>query len=596
LQNKGFPADFLFQLKQRNDIVSIVSKYTRLDKKGSRYWGCCPFHNEKTPSFSVMQDEGQFYCFGCKEYGDVISFVQKIESCDFMDAVKILAEQAHMQMPELSENSDDTHKKAKEKERILSLLDATWKHYHENLYLPQAKPAQEYIKSRNFTRHELDDFKIGYSLNWNEMIAFLKSKGFTIKEMEEAGVAQTKDGHTYDVLGGRLVFPIFNSFNDCVGFSARAIEKTDFAKYKNTAETMVFQKSKVVFGINLLKKLKQEGLLKNIVIVEGQIDVIAMHRAGFKSTVACMGSALTHENAQILKRMSQNIVLCFDGDGAGQKATLNAIEVLGKGEFNVRIVVLPDGMDPDEVLKNRGRDALAEMIDNAMPIMDYLIEVEKKKFDLLKPEQRGKFAKAVLVHLRKMDSPSEAEPYLEMLRDLTSIPIDVLRRDMFKDLTDKKKTITSEKKDETGLITRENGNIRAVKFVLASLLHGKDYVVQKIDYLRLLPKYKEYILETQKGTRISSYYDLFDVENSPVLKDCLLFNFEEYSLTAPRYFSECLWTLVDQALKEKQSELTEAFKEAKTLEERQKIMLKLNNITKQLREKSLEEFYVRCED
>ena len=199
MQNKGFPADFLYQLKQRSDIVSIVSRYTRLDKKGSRYWGCCPFHNEKTPSFSVMQDEGQFYCFGCKEYGDVISFVQKIESCEFMDAVKILAEQAHMEMPKITASDDDTHKRAKEKERLLALLDATWKHYHENLYLPQAKPAQDYIKSRNFTRHELDDFKIGYSLNWNEMIDYLKGKGFTIKEMEDAGVAQSKDGRAYDV-------------------------------------------------------------------------------------------------------------------------------------------------------------------------------------------------------------------------------------------------------------------------------------------------------------------------------------------------------------------------------------------------------------
>lgn len=593
MQNKGFPADFLYQLKQRSDIVSIVSRYTRLDKKGSRYWGCCPFHNEKTPSFSVMQDEGQFYCFGCKEYGDVISFVQKIESCEFMDAVKILAEQAHMEMPKITASDDDTHKRAKEKERLLALLDATWKHYHENLYLPQAKPAQDYIKSRNFTRHELDDFKIGYSLNWNEMIDYLKGKGFTIKEMEDAGVAQSKDGRAYDVLGGRLVFPIFNAFNDCVGFSARAIEKTDFAKYKNTAETMVFQKSKVVFGINLLKQLKQAGELKNIIIVEGQIDVIAMHRAGFKSTVACMGSALTHDNAQILKRISRDIVLCFDGDAAGQKATLNALEVLGNTEFNIRVVMLPNGNDPDEILKNKGRDYLANLIDNAMPVMDYLIEVEKKKYNLNAADQRGKFAKAVLAHLRKMDSPSEAEPYLEKVRDLTSIPIDILRRDLIKEPAPTKTAMAPEKNEEEGLGSRENGNIRAIKFVLASLIHGKDYVDKKVDYSLLLPRYKALIEEAKKGTRISSYYDLFEVDENPMLRDCLLFNFEEYNTTAPRYFSECLWSLADQALKEQQSQLTEQFKKAETLEERQKIMLKLNNINKQLREKSLEEFYGR---
>lgn len=594
MQNKGFPADFLYQLKQRSDLVSIVSRYTRLDKKGSRYWGCCPFHNEKTPSFSVMQDEGQFYCFGCKEYGDVISFVQKIESCDFMEAVRLLAEQAHMEMPKLSVSDDDTHKRAKEKERLLALLDAAWKHYHENLYLPQAKPAQEYIKSRNFTRHELDDFKIGYSPNWNEMIDYLKGKGFTLKEMEDAGVAQSKDGRHYDVLGGRLVFPIFNGFNDCVGFSARAIEKTDFAKYKNTAETAVFQKSKVVFGINLLKQLKQAGDLKNIIIVEGQIDVIAMHRAGFKSTVACMGSALTHDNAQILKRISRDIVLCFDGDAAGQKATLNAIEVLGNTEFNVRVVMLPEGKDPDEILKLNGKEYLSDLIENAMPVMDYLIEVEKKKYNLDKANERGKFATAVLAHLRKLDSISEAEPYLEELRDLTSIPIDILRRDFIKEEKTQKTKIAQENVEEEGLGSRENGNIRAIKFVLASLIHDKDYVDKKIDYERLLPRYKDLIEEAKKGTRISTYYDLFDVEDKPMLKDCLLFNFDEYTATtAPRYFAECLWTLADQVLKQQQVKFMEEFKKAENMQERQKIMLKLNDINKQLREKSLEEFYGR---
>jgi len=591
LQNKGFPIDFLYQLKQKCDIVAIVSRYVKLDRKGSRYWGCCPFHNEKTPSFSVMQDEGVYHCFGCKEHGDVISFVQKMESCEFMDAVKLLAQEAHMEMPEFK-TDDDTHKRAEKRERLLKLLEETWKHYHENIYLKEAKPAQDYIKSRNFTKHELDDFKLGYSLNWTEMVEHLKSKGFTYEDMVDAGVAQSKNGRYYDVMAERLVFPIFNSFNDCVGFSARVLDKnSDFAKYKNTAETMVFQKSKVVFGINLLKALKQSGKLDKVIIVEGQIDVIAMHRAGFKNTVACMGSALTLDNAQALKRISRNIVLCFDGDGAGQKATLHSLDVLDKDEFNIRVVALPDKMDPDEVLKNKGRDFLAALIEGAMPVMDYLIEVEKKNFNLSKAEERGGFAKAVLAHLKKMvNSPSLQEPYLEKLRDLTSIPIDVLRRDL---QGGQKEGKPIKKEEEKVLISRENGNNRAVKFVLSSLIHNKPYVNKNIDYVKLMPRYKEVIEKAKEGTRVSSYYDLFDVGDMPLLEDCLVFNFEEYGESAERYFEECLWTLADQILKEKQQAVHEQFKASTSLEERQKLMLELNKILKELREKSLEEFYVR---
>lgn len=386
------------------------------------------------------------------------------------------------------------------------------------------------------------------------------------------------------------MFPIFNAFGDCVGFSARALEKVDFAKYLNTAETLVFQKSKVVFGINLLKNLKQAGGLDKIIIVEGQIDVIAMHRAGFKSTVACMGSALTIDNANALKKMSKNIVLCFDGDTAGQKATLHSLEVLDQNEFNIRIVWLPEGMDPDEVLKNKGKEYLASLIDNAMPVMDYLIEVERRKFDLNKPEEKGKFVKAVIAHLQKMESAAQAEPYLEKVRELTNVPIDLLRRDLVKDNSSTKKV---KAKEEASIVTRENGNIRAVKFILASLIHGKEYVDNRIDYEKLLPSFVEVIRKAKERTVISSYYDYFEVEEMPILKDCLLFNFEEYNLSPERYFAECLWQLADAHLKDKQQKLTEEFKNATSLDERQKIMVALNGISKQLREKSLEDFYVR---
>lgn len=589
MNNKGFPVDFLYELKQKNNIYDIISRYVKLDQKGSRYWGCCPFHNEKTPSFAVMPDDGVFYCFGCKEHGDVISFVQKMESCDFLDAVKILAEQAHMEVPRL-EGAEEFEKKAEKKERTLKLLDACYKHYQENLYKPSAKPAQDYIKLRGFTRHELDDFKLGYSENFKEMVEYLRKQGFSYQEMVDAGtIKKGEKGGYYDVLAGRLVFPIFNYFGDCVGFSARVLGQADFAKYINSAETAVFQKGKLVYGAWLLKALKQAGKLGQIIIVEGQIDVIAMHRAGFKNTVACLGSALTSDHANILKKLSSNIVLCFDGDGAGQKATMHALDVLDPNEFNIKIVALPGGHDPDEILKEKGKEYLASLIEGAVPIMDYIISIEKAKFNLEDLQERGAFAKSVLAELKKRLTPSAQEPYLEKLRDLTKIPIDVLRRDLFGGTS---RLSESKKADEKVLIARENGNIKAVKFVLASILHHKDFVDKRIDYFKLLPQYHGLIERAQEGTHISSYYDLYDVDEMPVLKDCLVFNFDEF-YPPEQYFNDSLWPLAEPLLKNKQNSITEKITNCTDLEERKSLMAELMQVTNQIRKKSLEEFYVR---
>ena len=592
MQNKGYPADWLYQLKQRNDIVSIIGRYVHLEKKGGRFWGCCPFHNEKTPSFTVSGDEGFFYCFGCKESGDVISFVMKYESCDFAEAVKILAKNANMEIPEFTGEKEIVEKKHK-KERILKLLDATYKHYQENLYLPVAKPAQDYIKTRGFTRQELNDFKMGYSINWTELLDYLKGQGFTYQEMVDAGVAQKKDDHYYDVMAGRLVFPIFNSFNECIGFSARVLGQSDFAKYKNTAETLVFQKGRVVFAINLVKALKQKGGLDKIIIVEGQIDVIAMHRAGFKSTVACMGTALTKENAHELKKLSNNVVLCFDGDSAGVKATLRSIDILKDEGFNVTIVSLPDKHDPDEILKEYGKEYLENLIDNALPITDYLIKYEQSNFNLDKPDERGKFAVQALRHIAKLKSDSEEEPYLDKLRDLTGIPIDVLRRDISKIKGEKVDAKSDKNITDSVLISRENGNIKAIKFILSSLIYNKDFVNKKIDYKKLLPRYSEVIEKAEEHSPITSYFDYFDVESMPILKDCININFAEYEENGKRYFDECLWSLVNQELINRQQELTERYKQCEDSAQRMEIMQELSNVSKSLREKKLEDFYVR---
>lgn len=591
MQNKGFPADWLYQLKQKNNIVSVVERYVHLEKKGRNYWGCCPFHNEKTPSFSVSEDEGLFYCFGCKESGDVISFVMKYESCDFYEAVKILAKNAGMEVPEFTGDKDIIVKK-KNQERLLKLLSEASKHYQENLLKPEAKPAQDYIKTRLFNRKTLEDFKLGYSIDRHEIINHLKSKGFTLKEMIDAGVIGEKNSYHYDIYAQRLIFPICNSFGDCIGFSARVLGQSDFAKYINTAETQLFKKGRVVYGIDLVKKLKQQGALNQIIIVEGQIDVIAMHKAGFNNTVACMGTALTKENAHELKKLSNNVVLMFDGDGAGQKATYRSLDILREEGFSVKVACMPEKLDPDEILKIYGNEKINEIVNSALPPMDFIIKCEREKFDLNDSVGKSSFIKEMLKYLKKLDSYAEEDIYLTKIKDITNVPIDILRRDLSKEKGENK-ILQPKKEDENVLISRENGNIRAVKFVLASIIHNKDFVNKKIDYSLLMPKESEILNLAQKNIPLSSYYDYFDVDNNTLIKECLNYDFSLYEDNGKKYFEECLWAIASNILLERQTELSKQFKECKDISERQIIMKKLNDVTISLKEKSMEEFYVK---
>lgn len=586
MQSKGFSVEWLQELKRKNDLVSIASNYLRLEQKGRRFWACCPFHNEKTPSFSINAEDGIYYCFGCKESGDVIKFVEKMENIEFYDAVKFLADKAGMQVPDLKPTEEVT-KRQKFKERLLSALDYAYKHYQDNLYNKDAVVAQNYIKMRKFTRRELEDFKIGYSKDWTDIVTYLHGKGFTDNELVSAGICGQKNGRVFDVLANRLVFPIFNAFNECIGFSARALEKTDFAKYKNTAETLVFQKGKIVFGINLLKKYKQQHGLDNIILVEGQMDVIAMHKGGFKQTVACMGTALTKDHVSELKRYSNNIVLCFDNDGAGKKATIRAIEMFRGENVDLKVVKLSGGKDPDEVLNNLGAEKLQEMIDDAIPYMQFLIEYNLKNFDLSKPEQKGKFVKAVLAEIKKLESESAQEPYLEKLREITNIPIEVLRRDLGTSVQ------IASKPNESAPISIEQVSNKAELFLLASMLHHKDYVNKNIDYRKLLEGNERYLDIIDKNMPLSSLYDFEETANDQMLMNMINFNFSLFQGVEERYFNECLVMVAEEKWRNMQRELNEKFKNCKDLDERKEIAKELGKIAVYLKTKNLEVFYVR---
>ena len=589
MQNKGYSESFLEQLKAKNDIVSVLSKYLRLEKKGKSYWACCPFHHEKTPSFCINEYEGYYHCFGCKESGDVITFMMKYENLSYIEAVTALAASAGLEVPKLSgdEKYDELKKK---KERLLRALNLAKEHYKQNIYKPEAKPTQEYIKKRGLTRRELEDFEIGYSMGWTELVKYLSSQGVTSEDMKEAGLCGEKEGgHLYDNMAGRLIFPIINTFGDCIAFSARDLTGSGLAKYKNTTGTMVFDKSKTVYGLNLVKKFKQEHGLDKIIIVEGQMDVIAMHKAGFRESVACLGTAFTSSHAREIKRFSENVVLCLDGDSAGVKAALRNLPIIEENGLSVRVAILPDGRDPDEYLKEFGAEKLKGIIENAVSATDFRLLQIEKKYDLSKADQKAKYVSEALRVISRLEGDAEQDVFLKIVRDKAEVPIDILRRD----LTVGQVQTEAPKEAETDVEVRDASS-KAECFVMAAAMHRKPYVkLNFLEYLKnpTLKQLFELLKEKEKNSenfQITTIFDRFDVENEPVLKEILNFNFEEVN-NEEKYYKECLWSLKEWKLRELKEELTKRYTEAKDLGERREISKQLFEITKKLKEKNLEE-------
>lgn len=594
MKDNIYSQDFIEKLKSKNDIVSIIGKYVHLEKKGKNYWACCPFHHEKTPSFSINEYEQFYHCFGCGESGDVITFLRKYENLEYGEAIKMLAENAGMELP-VFENNEKYHEKKKLKDRCLEILALAKDIYKENIYSPLAKPAQEYIKKRKLTKKELDNFELGYSLDPFQIVNKLKERKFTNDELKASGVCEIgKSGKPYDFLTERLVFPIINANGDCIGFSGRDLKNSGMMKYKNTSATLVFDKSKSIYAINLVKKLKQNSGLNSIILVEGQFDVITMHRYGFTNAVACLGTAITKDHIRELKRFTENIILCLDGDSAGQKATLRTIDVFENTETNLKVAILPNGQDPDEFLTLNGTDELQKILDKAVSPMDFKIFMAKNKFDISKTDEKSAFIKEILKEISKISSNSEREIYLSEIKDLTSISIDILRRDLELSNNNPKKQI---QQAEPLPKSEQDASVRAIKFILASMLFGKDYAKIEFDLSSYivnptLKKLYEIMREKEKvGEKIivSSLFDIFDMETETNIADIINFNFEKID-NEKIYFENCLWQVLESELKFRKSELSKQYGEEIDSDKKKILLNSIAKIDAQLKNKNWGDF------
>ena len=581
---------FLQELKAKNDIVDVIGSYVALDQKGGNHWACCPFHHERTPSFAVNRSEQFYHCFGCGESGDVIKFVREIESTDFMGAVRILAARVKMEVPDNNLDTEEALVKKKKRDAMLAILLDTARFYRGNLFSgdERADAHLQYIEDRKMQPSTVKQFGIGASLDYRELGEYLAGKGYMRQDILDSGVMiEDKNGRLIDAQAERLIFPIINNMDEVIGFGGRFLGKTDFAKYKNTKETMLFNKRNTLYNINLLKKLKREQPISNVIIVEGYMDTISLYQAGFKNVVASMGTSLTKDQARLIKRYTENVYISYDGDFAGQKADLRGLEILDGEHLKVLVVPMPDGLDPDDVAK-QGKDAYQKCLDAAMPLVDYRLHAIERKYDLSRTEEKRAFVKEALKVVAATESAAVKEDLLKKLRDKTGLTYHSLERDLENLPKDEK---LEEPPQETDRMIKEVASgsdkvAKAERFILAAKLfsasYAKGYSLERLHFTSSVhARIAEYIMQREKaGERVrpAELFEVFD-ESCPEFNEILDLNYNDKLSgdVAAKFFADSIATIESEGIEQEITLLQAELEKTDEQEKRKAILLRLQD-------------------
>jgi len=451
---RTIPDSFLDELVSRSDIYDVVSGYVRLTKRsGANVFGLCPFHNEKTPSFTVNTEKQFYHCFGCQKGGGVINFIKEIENVPFIDAVEILAKRANMTVPTTDADNELTEKR----QRILNLNRDAARYFHELLKSPLSQPARDYLVKRGIGKAMVKRFGIGFAPeSWNLLTEAMTRKGYKTEELIEAGLAnpsKSKSGEAaggiYDVFRNRLMFPVIDTRGNVIGFSGRILDAGE-PKYLNSRDTLVYNKRRSLFALNLAKKTKSDTLI----LVEGNIDVVALHQAGFDNTVASLGTALTPEQAQLISRHVSKVVLAYDPDEGGRKAVLRAIPILEKTGMHVTVIDLGASGDPDDYIKKHGPEAFELLVERGDDHIEYQLLNIKNNHDLTTDSGRLSYLGSATDLLSSLTSAPQREVYGSRVANIADISIDAVKTEVNKKLRNRE---TKQKKEFEKRVTRSAG-------------------------------------------------------------------------------------------------------------------------------------------
>ena len=473
--------ELIEEIRTNNDVVDVISKYVTLKRSGRNFFGLCPFHKEKSPSFAVSPDKQIFHCFGCGAGGNVIHFISKIEGLDFKDTLELLANRANIELPTLENSEDD--KTARLKSKVYEINKIAAEFYHENLYKPTSKMAQEYIKKRKLDNRTLKAFLIGYAGNFNELYLLLKQKGFTEEEMLASSlVKRTDNGGYMDSFRKRLMFPIQDVRERVIAFGGRVLDDSK-PKYINSPENIVYSKGRNLFGLNVAKKHDT----KRIIIVEGYMDAISLYQRGITNVVASLGTAMTESQGRLLRRHSEQVILGYDADGAGQAAILRGMEILQNLGCDIRVLQIEGAKDPDEYVLKYGPERFQRCVDNSISLVEFKVKVLLKELNIENTNDKIKFLNEIAKILSKITNQIEREIYVDKIAREYKISKEAIYAEInkliYKDNQGskklEKKVITMELKEESKTNISES-TLKKEKLVIYLLINEYSKSYEKI--------------------------------------------------------------------------------------------------------------------
>lgn len=583
----GFTPEFLEELKYKCDIVEVISQYVPLQKKGGRYFGCCPFHNEKTPSFCV--NNGWYHCFGCGASGDVVKFVMEMESVSFYDAVKILADKVGLQLPEVK--LDPQYAQKKEHGDVLKQLMRDAARYYRNNLLDEkkGKDAREYLHNRGLDDEIVKRYGLGLSLDNESMVGYMRRKGYSLKDLEECGLVGNAQ-RPYDAFANRIIVPIMDSMSNVIAFGGRIYHgEKDVAKYKNSTNTTLFDKGRTIYGINFIKRdKKMNGVAyKELILVEGYMDVISLGASGIKNVVACMGTALTDGQARELSRMTENLYVCYDGDGAGKKATIRNVDILAKFVQNVRVISLDEGKDPDETVREGGAEAFLKKQKEALPVIEYKLKLCADANDLGSVNGRAKYVQSALKVLKTIDNRAEREVYMDVVSKMSGVSVATLTDEvgMIRPTKIERTKENDEEKIEKTLI--------ASRFVLNRILKGEKFVdISKIktewlandlhkevfDWAKTMPEHTDLV---------NPMFSKFGYENDEINKILNVNMKFADTIREADYFNDCVLMLANEFVSKRLEQVKNGYNELSDPEAKRASIAEISRLQKILKSKDI---------